>query len=166
MSWRLLRTILILPGTALVYVPALILWFTGDYNLSPDPMTWLAVVPAAAGLVFAVWTVRLFATVGRGTPAPWEPPKKLVVRGPYRYVRNPMITGVLLMLVAEAMAFHSWAILGWMVFFFAVNCVYFPLIEEKGLEARFGGDYRLYKANVPRWLPRPIGWDLPDDGEA
>lgn len=167
MSWRLLRTILILPGTALIFVPVLILWaFNGsDYAHAVAELAelrlWLAIAPGLAGLALAVWTVRLFATVGEGTPAPWDPPQKLVVRGPYRYVRNPMITSVLLMLSAEALIFGSWPLAGWLLFFFTVNNVYFPLSEEKGLEKRFGDDYRVYKANVPRWFPRLSPWDLP-----
>jgi protein-S-isoprenylcysteine O-methyltransferase Ste14 len=95
---------------------------------------------------------------GDGTPAPWDPPQKLVIRGPYRHVRNPMITGVLLMLLAEALWFQSWPLALWMLIFFLGNFVYFPLVEEKGLEKRFGNDYREYKAHVPRWIPRLHPW--------
>ncbi len=167
MNWSLVRTILILPGTALVYVPAAILWATEGtpYAAIPaaatDPRMVAADVLGLTGLALAVWTMRLFATIGRGTPAPWDPPQKLVVRGPFRHVRNPMISSVLMMLGAEALAFGSWPLAAWLVVFFAANAIYFPLSEEKGLEARFGDDYRLYKANVPRWIPRLRGWDPP-----
>ncbi len=164
MSWRLLRTILILPGTALVLVPGLIWWAVGAGGGAIAPASprqaafWLGLVAALAGLALAVWTVRLFLVEGRGTPAPWDPPRKLVVRGPYRYLRNPMISGVLSMLAAEALMLRSWPLAAWMAVFFAANAVYFPLIEEKGLERRFGDDYRRYKANVPRWVPRLTPW--------
>jgi protein-S-isoprenylcysteine O-methyltransferase Ste14 len=102
---------------------------------------------------------------GQGTPAPWDPPKKFVVRGPYRHVRNPMIIGVLLMLLAEAMVLQSWPITGWMIVFFIGNAIYFPLVEEKGLEKRFGQDYRQYKAHVHRWIPRIRAWQQAHDGE-
>jgi len=167
LSWGLARAILILPGTALVYVPALILWATAgtDYAaapLGPDrAIFWLALVLAVAGVALAAWTMRLFLTVGAGTPAPWDPPRKLVVRGPYRHVRNPMITSVLVLLAAEALLFRSWPLAGWMLVFFAANAVYFPVVEEKGLERRFGEAYARYKRNVPRWLPRPTPWDQP-----
>ncbi|MDH3852581.1 MAG: isoprenylcysteine carboxylmethyltransferase family protein, partial [Deltaproteobacteria bacterium] len=95
---------------------------------------------------------------GKGTPAPWDPPKRLVIRGPYRHVRNPMITGALLVLLAEATLFQSLPIAIWMTVFFIGNAIYFPFIEEKGLEKRFGDEYRNYKANVPRWLPRIRPW--------
>jgi len=100
------------------------------------------------------WTVKLLTKYGEGTPAPWDPPRKLVIMGPYRYSRNPMITGALLVLLAEALLFHSWPITAWMLLFFAGNAIYFPLVEEKGLEKRFEDEYLKYKARVPRWLPR------------
>ena len=91
---------------------------------------------------------------GQGTPAPWDPPQKLVVHGPYRYVRNPMITSVLFMLAAEAMFFQSWPIFFWLVLFFLLNNIYFPFFEERSLEKRFGyGQYRLVRSLVPAGLP-------------
>jgi protein-S-isoprenylcysteine O-methyltransferase Ste14 len=116
---------------------------------------------AALGLTLAASTVRLFSTRGRGTPAPWDPPRKLVVQGPYRHVRNPMISAVLAMLAAEALLLQALPLAAWMAFFFAANAVYFPLVEEQGLERRFGDDYRVYKANVPRWIPRLTPWTPP-----
>lgn len=166
MIWRMIRAIVILPGTALVLLPAAILWLSTGTRWAASPAwtgewaLWLALVLAVPGLALAVWTGRLFFSLGEGTPAPWDPPRKLVVRGPYRHVRNPMITSVLAMLLAEALVFGSWPLAGWMALFFLANAVYFPLFEERGLERRFGEDYRLYKANVPRWLPRLAPWDL------
>jgi protein-S-isoprenylcysteine O-methyltransferase Ste14 len=96
----------------------------------------------------------LFARVGEGTLAPWDPTRKLVVRGPYRHVRNPMITGVLAILLGEAALFGSWPLLVWAFGFFALNAIYMPLVEEPGLVRRFGDDYVRYRRNVPRWLPR------------
>ncbi len=164
MTWAMLRAIAILPGTALVLVPALLLWASEGTDHAAalakpaNPAFWLAAVLGAAGMVFAVWTASLFLRVGEGTPAPWDPPRKLVVRGPYRQVRNPMITSVLAMLAAEALLFQSWPLAAWLVVFFAANAVYFPLSEEPGLVRRFGADYTRYKAKVPRWLPRLKPW--------
>ena len=100
------------------------------------------------------WTVALFAGVGQGTLAPWDPTTRLVVRGPYRHVRNPMISGVLAVLLGEAALFGSLAVLAWWAFVFALNAVYFVLVEEPGLRERFGAEYEAYAARVPRWLPR------------
>jgi protein-S-isoprenylcysteine O-methyltransferase Ste14 len=99
--------------------------------------------------------VRLFATVGESTLAPWDPTHRLVVLGPYRHVRNPMITGVISMLLGEAALLGSWPLLAWALGFFGVNAIYMPLVEEPGLVRRFGDDYVRYRQNVPRWLPRP-----------
>ena len=164
MNLPLLKAIVILPGTALVFVPAAILWLTrnGPFQATlagPQALRfWLALVFGGCGLALAAWTVWLFTRFGEGTPAPWDPPRRLVVRGPYRHVRNPMITSVLFMLAAEALLLASWPVAAWMLIFFLVNAVYFPLSEEKGLEKRFGEDYRIYRDNVPRWIPRLRPW--------
>ena len=168
MNLELIKAIVILPGTALVYIPGAMLWLVAESGAAISlaglarPRFWFALVLGASGLAFAVWTVRLFRTVGEGTPAPWAPPKRLVVRGPYRHVRNPMITSVLLMLGAESLFFGSWHLAGWMLVFLLGNAVYFPLVEERALERRFGDAYRLYKANVPRWIPSWRSWDAID----
>ena len=163
MKLELLKAIVVLPGTALVYIPGAILWLSGGWAFAgpAEPRFWIGAVLGAAGLAMAVWTVRLFASVGEGTPAPWAPPAKLVVRGPYRHVRNPMLSAVNVVLAAESLLFGSWYILGWMLVFFALNMTYFIRSEEPALERRFGESYRLYKANVPRWIPRWRGWDGP-----
>lgn len=167
---RMLITILVLPGTALVFVPAAILWLTVDPEIGltiaefGDTDFWFGLISSVAGIALALWTVRLFLSRGEGTPAPWDPPQKLVVAGPYRHVRNPMITSILLVLLGEALILQSSPIAGWLLMFFIVNGIYFPLSEEKGLEKRFGDDYRRYKQNVPRWLPRLSPWH--DEGSA
>jgi len=166
---RLIIAMIVLPGAALVFVPAIILTLANNLGASfqlafPDQILfWLALLPAGVGLGLAFWTVALFKKFGRGTPAPWDPPERLVIRGPYRHVRNPMITGALLILFAEAIFFQSWPIAVWMVFFFIGNTIYFRFIEENGLEERFGDDYRQYKAQVPRWIPRIKPWNPQKD---
>jgi protein-S-isoprenylcysteine O-methyltransferase Ste14 len=112
------------------------------------------VLLAAVGLSLMGATIGLFVRVGRGTLAPWSPTRRLVVQGPYRWVRNPMISGVLFVLLGETLLFRSPALLAWWAFFFLGNAIYLPLSEEPGLEARFGEDYRRYKRQVPRWIPR------------
>jgi protein-S-isoprenylcysteine O-methyltransferase Ste14 len=109
-------------------------------------------------VLLVISTVTLFAKVGRGTLAPWDPTSTLVVQGPYRYVRNPMISGVLFILLGEAACFASLPLLIWFAAVFALNAVYLPLVEERGLRRRFGADYEAYRAKVPRWIPRLRPW--------
>jgi protein-S-isoprenylcysteine O-methyltransferase Ste14 len=164
-TWRHLAAILLCPGVVTVIVPALLVWWTGDGAVGwglPDGLAALPVLLGAAlialGLGLVVWTVRLFARFGQGTLAPWDPTSKLVVLGPYRHVRHPMIGGVVLILLGEAALLGSPALLAWCAAVVAVNAIYLPFVEERGLQRRFGGDYDVYCANVPRWLPRRRPW--------
>jgi protein-S-isoprenylcysteine O-methyltransferase Ste14 len=163
-----LQAVLTLPVLVTLLIPAAILLRTRG-SLSPRawlrPRRRLAVgagaLLAATGLTLGARTVWLFATRGRGTLAPWNPPQRLVVRGVYRHVRNPMISGVVAILLGEALIFGSWPLFLWACLFFAINAIYIPLSEEPGLEKRFGDAYRRYKRHVPRWRPRLRPW-LPD----
>jgi protein-S-isoprenylcysteine O-methyltransferase Ste14 len=135
-----------------VVIPALILSASGT-----SITAWSAIVGAilfGVGAWLAVWTWTLFVTQGRGTLAPWDPPRRLVVRGPYRHVRNPMITGVALILAGEAVFFRSWGIAIELGIFVIANAIWFPLVEEPGLRERFGPEYEEYRQRVPRWLPK------------
>jgi len=109
------------------------------------------------GLLF-VASLRRFVRRGRGTLAPWDPPRRLVVQGPYRYVRNPMISGVVLVLFGEALILLSRPHFMWALLFLGINAVYIPLVEEPLLADRFGGDYEEYRRNVPRIMPRLRPW--------
>jgi protein-S-isoprenylcysteine O-methyltransferase Ste14 len=155
MSWREARAVLLLPFTVTVVVPALIIWWNGA-------SVWWGSVGGVAllalGLVLVVWTVRLLSSVGEGTLAPWDPTAKLVVRGPYRHVRNPMISGVAFVLAGEATLLGSKALALWFAAVVLVNAIYIPLVEEPGLRRRFGAEYDAYAAGVPRWLPRVSPW--------
>jgi protein-S-isoprenylcysteine O-methyltransferase Ste14 len=164
--WKHLRAILLLPFLVTVVIPGIILWLTGPDTLglwqsAPATRVALPVLGCALiclGLVLMVATIRLFVTVGKGTLAPWNPTQRFVVRGVYRHVRNPMISGVFLVLLGEAVLAASLPLLGWFVVFVAANAVYIPLAEEPGLVKRFGDEYLSYKQNVPRWVPRLRGW--------
>ena len=155
--WRHALAIGLLPVVVTLVVPAAIV-----RQNRPVEVRWALALPGAvliaAGLALVVWTIALFGTVGKGTLAPWDPTSRLVVRGPYRHVRNPMISGVLGILLGEAVLLGSVPLLVWFGLVFAVNAVYMPLVEEPGLRRRFGEDYEKYKANVPRWVPRLRPW--------
>ena len=113
---------------------------------------------AIGGLLFAA-SLHRFISDGRGTLAPWDPPRQLVVSGPYRHVRNPMISGVIFVLFGEALLLLSWPHAGWALVFLALNAVHIPLIEEPMLAAKFGDSYREYCRHVPRLVPRARPWE-------
>jgi protein-S-isoprenylcysteine O-methyltransferase Ste14 len=158
---RHLVAILVLPVVMTVVVPN---WLLTRFDLVDTRwtgITALVLVMRAlgaamllAGIALFTWCVSLFARVGRGTLAPWDPTQRLVAVGPYRHVRNPMISGVTFVLAGEALLTGSRVIALWLVLFVAFNYVYFVLVEEPGLARRFGEPYREYKARVPRWIPR------------
>ena len=164
MMWfRHLLSIAILPFTVAVLVP---LWIARRYHVAPSlgsgAPEWALQVAGlgllALGLVFFAASLRRFATEGHGTLAPWDPPRELVLRGPYRYVRNPMISGVLLVLFGESLVLLSMAHAAWATCFLAANLVYIPLIEEPQLRDRFGPAYLDYCRHVPRVVPRLRPW--------
>jgi protein-S-isoprenylcysteine O-methyltransferase Ste14 len=166
-AWKHLRAILLLPGMVLVAIPGVILWVGGTDTLglwrsAPASKIILPIIGTLCvclGLSLMVATIRLFVTVGKGTLAPWEPPQHLVVRGVYRHVRNPMITGVHLVLFGEALLTASLPLFGLFLVGAIINAVYIPLVEERGLVKRFGDDYLTYMRNVPRWFPRLTPWE-------
>lgn len=154
-----LKTILLLPFNVVVIIPCFILYFSGYHYNSPDIKYLIAgILLLSAGLFLAGWTMVLFNNVGKGTLAPWNPPENLVVKGPYCYVRNPMIIGVLLVLISEYFLLNAIEIFWWTVLFFIINNIYFYVFEERQLENRFGEEYKKYKKNVPMWIPRFIPW--------
>lgn len=157
--FRHLLAILLLPVVVTIVMPWwLMMRYASIDSRWSDPVAWpargLGALVLLAGLSLFLWCVVLFARVGRGTLAPWDPTQRLVAVGPYRYVRNPMISGVAAILAGQALLTGSWVIALWLLVFVVVNQTYFLLSEEPGLERRFGDSYREYKARVPRWIPR------------
>ncbi len=156
-----LRAILFLPFNVMVVIPGLLAhWNRAELSMAALPSVRALASAAcfAAGLGLMVWTIRRFGREGEGTLAPWDPTRRLVVSGVYRHVRNPMITGVVLNLVGEALLLGSSLIGVWAGIFAAGNAIYIPLLEEPGLERRFGEDYLRYRSHVPRWIPRLRPW--------
>jgi protein-S-isoprenylcysteine O-methyltransferase Ste14 len=165
-SWmvRHLVAIFVLPFSVAVLIP---LWLARRDGISPVLGSSPAQVVAQAGgvallsigVLLFVSSLRGFAREGRGTLAPWDPPRQLVVAGPYRYVRNPMISGVVLVVFGEALVLLSRSHLEWALIFLAINAVYIPLLEEPLLLQRFGASYQEYCRHVPRLIPRWRPWD-------
>jgi protein-S-isoprenylcysteine O-methyltransferase Ste14 len=167
---RHLLAIGLLPATVTGVVPLVIVRATDEAGLGWGGPHGLAAVPVVAGVallgvgsILVVWTIALFVRIGRGTLAPWDATRHLVVHGPYRHVRNPMISGVLFILLGEAALLGSLPLLAWFAAALTVNAVYIPLVEEPGLDRRFRDEYREYREAVPRWLPRPRPWAGPSD---
>jgi protein-S-isoprenylcysteine O-methyltransferase Ste14 len=149
-----LRDIILLPFTVSVVVPYLI--YNSQRPLVQERYLLLNIsgsIIGLAGILMLAYTISLFGRFGKGTLAPWSPTQKLVVVGPYRYCRNPMISGVFFILIGEACFFNSVDIMRWAGLFFIINTLYFIMKEEPDLEQRFGDQYRVYKRNVPRWIP-------------
>jgi protein-S-isoprenylcysteine O-methyltransferase Ste14 len=162
---RHIRAILTLPFAVIIVAPTLLLavFAAVDTRWNPAPAAYALVffvglVLLLLGMVLLVVTVHLFASAGEGTLAPWDPPRHLVVRGPYRYVRNPMIVGVGMTLAGESVLTGSLAVALFTLFFFALNHLHFVYFEEPGLRKRFGRDYERYRQAVPCWWPRATPW--------
>jgi protein-S-isoprenylcysteine O-methyltransferase Ste14 len=160
MFWlRHVLSVAILPFTVTILVP---FWIARNYGVSFSigasvgevALQAAGLALAGLGLFFFAWSLRRFAVDGQGTLAPWDPPRNLVVRGPYRYVRNPMISGVLMIVLGEAAILRSWPHLAWVGIFFGLNALWIPLFEEPQLADRFGESYRKYCRNVPRLIPK------------
>lgn len=143
----------LMPATVLLYVPSAILAGTGDRF---DPTGWraLGLVPLVVGVAVLLVCFAGFILEGRGTPAPYDPPRHLVTGALYRRVRNPMYVGVTTALVGEAAVFGSVALLAWAVVLWLIFHLFVVLYEEPGLRERFDGAYEDYLRRVPRWIPR------------
>jgi len=115
-------------------------------------------VIAIAGLIVSIMAVRLFILIGNGTIMPWDPTRKLIIVGLYRHVRNPMILGLIVTQMGEALLFASYGVAILAILIFIINTIYVMYSEEPGLEKRFGQEYLDYKKNVPRWIPRIKPW--------
>ena len=142
-------------GLLLVFVPGRLLERAGigrPTHLGVVEYVGLAV--GAAGAALALWCVGTFVFVGRGTPAPFDPPRKLVVLGPYAYVRNPMYLGAALALAGAALVYRSGALLGYTAVFLVAAHLFVVGYEEPTLTRLFGAEYASYRGRVGRWLPR------------
>jgi protein-S-isoprenylcysteine O-methyltransferase Ste14 len=164
MAARHLLSILLLPFMVVVVIPRWLLmaWVSSDSRWPPGTEVigdLAGSLILLAGFSLFVWCLSLFARVGKGTLAPWDPTRRLVAVGPYRFVRNPMISAVLTMLIGESVLLGSRVLAIWAGTFFLLNAIYFLAFEEPDLERRFGEDYRRYKVAVPRWIPRRTPWE-------
>lgn len=156
-AWVVLRAIF----WSLVFVGFFILWIPGRgfgvwqaLAWPPSARAWVGLLLIAAGMALATACIAAFARHGGGTPAPMDAPRELVVRGPYRYVRNPMYIGATFALLGQLVIAPAWDLLAYIVLWFAAVAVVVVSYEEPTLHARFGDSYWRYKTHVRRWLPR------------
>ena len=152
----------LIPGTVTVYIPIQLLRNSG-HLVAPALSTGsvLAVCVLLAGAAVLLRCVWDFFSAGHGTLAPFDPPRQLVASGLYRFTRNPMYNGVLLVLAAEAWLFRSVVLLEYAILMFTVFSLAVFLYEEPMLESQFGESYRAYRRAVPRWgfTTRPFHQD-------
>lgn len=164
--WRHLISFLLAPVTMAIVIPASIVNWPNIHgpHLGSPLRAGLVIIGGLlifVGLCLLIWTVLLFDREGKGTLGVGKvmaEPVNLVVRGPYRHVRNPMITGLLCILLGEAAALDSGKLLVWFAVFFACIASFIRFWEEPHLAERYGSAYLDYRGNVPRWIPRIAAW--------
>jgi protein-S-isoprenylcysteine O-methyltransferase Ste14 len=141
-------------GFVLVFLPARALSVAGVTRPIAFGAAQLSgTIVCAIGMSVAIWCILTFALVGRGTPAPFDPPRRLVVRGPYRYVRNPMYLGAGLALAGAALFYETRVLWIYAGGFFAATHFLVVLYEEPTLRRTFGDEYGAYCRRVHRWSP-------------
>jgi protein-S-isoprenylcysteine O-methyltransferase Ste14 len=146
---------LVAPATVTIYLPYWLL------SAQPGPpqlgaLRYFGLLPILCGAAINCWCAWDFVVTGRGTPAPFDPPQELVVRGLYAYVRNPMYVGVMAILLGETLLFASRTLLWYAATVFVGFNLFVLLYEEPTLRRKFGASYQSYCAAVPRWLPHMI----------
>lgn len=144
----------LVPGTVTILVPY---WLLASRSAPPamqlGASRYFGVFPILIGASIYFWCAWDFTFAGRGTPAPIDPPKQLVVRGLYNYVRNPMYVGILAILLGETLLFASRRLFEYTAVAFTFFFLLVLLYEEPMLRQKFGESYRQYCKNVPRWIP-------------
>jgi protein-S-isoprenylcysteine O-methyltransferase Ste14 len=144
-------------GIVLIYVPAILISWSGivrPATIEVQQVVGMAIGAVGAGI--ALWSVFTFASIGRGTPAPFDPPRQLVIQGPYHFVRNPMYIGAGIALVSAALFYESLLLLGFAGLSFLVTHAFVVWYEEPTLRRTFGQEYEAYCRHVRRWWPRVL----------
>lgn len=149
---RNLAFTIVVPGSGAVWVPW---WILTRGGAMPNPVVWPAAGFIAAGAALYLSCLWIFASVGQGTPGPWDAPRRFVAVGPYRWVRNPIYIGALLAVVGEAWLFLALPLLVYAVGMAISFHLFVMGYEEPTLRRRFGETYVEYLRTVPRWIPRP-----------
>src|SRR3989442_5395030 len=142
-------------GFVLVYLPARFLAWSGIVEPATTGAPQIAgMIMVTIGTALALWCVFTFVFIWKGTPAPFDPPRKLVVRGAYRFVRNPMYIGAGMTLAGAALFYESLSLFIYTGLFFLITHLFVVLYEEPTLRRTFGDDYETYFPRVTRWIPK------------
>jgi protein-S-isoprenylcysteine O-methyltransferase Ste14 len=155
--FAVVRALIVAPLFIALWMYFLPRWFGGPSVFTePHPLGWIVVVIGAVIGLPCVWQ---FAWRGGGTPAPWDPPRRLVVTGPYRWVRNPMYIGMAIAMIGEAVVFpHAQIVITELAIAAVLVSILVMAYEEPALRKTFGADYDDYCRNVRRWIPRLTPW--------
>lgn len=141
-------------GLLFIYLPGRLLTWSGVARPEPKGALQIAgMIAGGVGTVIALWCIFTFVFVGKGTPAPFDPPRRLVIRGPYRFVRNPMYIGAGLVLVGLAIFYESISVALYAGLFLLAAHIFVVVYEEPTLRRTFGQEYDAYCARVRRWWP-------------
>jgi protein-S-isoprenylcysteine O-methyltransferase Ste14 len=144
--------LIVAPGMVAGYIPLALL--RRGPQVETGLLAYLALPLWLIGLIVLLWSFWNFLVDGRGTPAPVDPPRELVAAGFYRYVRNPMYAGVLLILIGHFLWFGFWLLLTYTALAFTATHLFVRLYEEPTLKRKFGTAYENYLESVPRWIPK------------
>src|SRR5437899_7819286 len=157
-AFALLRALIVAPAFISLWMYFVPRWIIGAHAFdAPRPLGWIVVAIGAAIGLPCVWE---FAWHGLGTPVPFDPPRRLVITGPYRFVRNPMYVGMGIALLGEAIVYPNltWLMLGLIAVLWAAVSLFIIGYEEPTLRRMFGSDYEAYCRQVHRWIPRLRPW--------
>jgi protein-S-isoprenylcysteine O-methyltransferase Ste14 len=142
-------------GFLLIFLPGQVLERSGIVRpTNIGLLEVLGILVGIAGTALAIWCILTFAVIGRGTPAPFDPPRRLVIAGPYRYVRNPMYLGASFALLGAAIFYRSGALALYTAAFLVITHLFVLVYEEPALTRTFGEAYQEYRIAVHRWFPR------------
>lgn len=142
-------------GLVLIYLPSRFLSWSGIVRPATIELPQVAgMAMGAAGGALAIWCIFIFAFFGKGTPAPFDPPRRLVFQGPYGFVRNPMYIGAGLVLAGAALFYRSLPLLSYAGVFLLASHLFVVMFEEPTLRRTFGQDYENYCRRVRRWWPK------------
>jgi len=159
-----LRSALYISGFTLLWLWLMPQWLTIRSSTefpSQHPARWFGLLPLFPGAILAISCFVNFFVVGKGTPAPFDAPRHLVISGPYRYVRNPMYLGAGLFLLGCGILFAEFSglLVGYALAIIVLVNLFVFFYEEPTLREKFGAEYEEYCKNVRRWIPRTSAWE-------